>query len=79
MSYLLDSNICIAHSRTGHVPPFETFCVGYAYLLSLGIVKTLGTGLQTPSRLGDDSQAALSVMSRLPHFSNTLNKIGLWK
>ena len=40
------------HSRTGHVAPFETFCLGYPYLLSLGIVKTLGTGLQTPSRVG---------------------------
>ena len=39
-------------SRTVHVALFEKFCFGYVLPLSSGIVKTLGTGLQTPSRLG---------------------------
>jgi len=35
----------------GHVAPFETFGACYVLPHSLDIEKTLGTGLQTPSRL----------------------------
>ena len=38
-------------SRTGHAAPSETFWVDYAQALGSGLAQTLGTGLQTPSRM----------------------------
>jgi len=38
-------------SQTGHAAPFEMFGACYVLPHSLDIEKTLGTGLQTPSRL----------------------------
>ncbi len=50
--------VLLGHSRTGHVAPFETFEDGQECVTALQ-KKTLGTGLQTPSRLGNKIRAKL--------------------